>query len=89
MAGELWTPSNQRKSTTPPFKLTESDRQSATWKRLVAHYKERLQQYRESNDATDKGDVKTAELRGQILEVKALLKMDTEKPAQEMNDQAE
>lgn len=59
--------------------LTDGDRQGPTWMRLKKHYEERLATLRTQNDAALAAE-KTAELRGQIKEVKRLLKLDSDTP---------
>lgn len=54
------------------FRLRSSDTASETWIRLHKHYTDRLERLRTQNDA-DQSPEKTAMLRGQIREVKALL----------------
>lgn len=62
-----------------PFKLNPGDRQSAAWQSLKNHYTKRLALLRQQND-TDQDERKTARLRGQIAEVKALLELENEMP---------
>lgn len=60
--------------------LTESDRNSDTWKRIREHYEGQLQKARNQND-NDQDPVQTARLRGRIAEIKLLLALD--KPPKE------
>ena len=60
--------------------LTPADRRSPLWLLLEAHYTERLATLRAQNDA-DKPADKTATLRGQIAEVKALLDLAKDRPS--------
>jgi hypothetical protein len=59
------------------FKLTPADRMSPLWRALHEHLTNRLATLRAQNDA-DATPEKTARLRGQIAEVKALLAMNEE-----------
>ena len=59
--------------------LTEMDRHSATWKKLQAHYEDRLAKLRVENDGRLNAD-DTARLRGRIHECKALLALGTDRP---------
>jgi hypothetical protein len=59
--------------------LNEADRQGATWLKLKAYLEGRLQSHRARNDGKLSAE-DTAELRGQIKEVKHLLGIDVERP---------
>ena len=54
--------------------LTQEDRDNPLWLKLKAEYEARLAQLRSSND-TDKDEIATAQLRGQISEIKRFLDM--------------
>lgn len=54
--------------------LTQEDRDNPLWLKLKAEYEARLAQLRASND-TDKDEIATAKLRGQISEIKRFLDM--------------
>ncbi len=58
-----------------PFALSEQERTSVLWGKLMAHYRERLAKLRSQNDGELSVD-RTAKLRGQIAEVKAFLHLD-------------
>ena len=62
-----------------PLILTDADRKTPLWHKLKTHYSERLNVLRAKND-NDKDEVQTAKQRGQILEVKELLKLDKDVP---------
>jgi hypothetical protein len=53
--------------------LTIEDRESPLWRRLADHMRAELARLRETNDAHQLGEVKTAAIRGQITQLKALL----------------
>ena len=59
--------------------LTQLDRDSAAWKRLVEHYTARLAALRQQNDS-DQTAEKTEKLRGRIAEVRYLLSLGTDRP---------
>lgn len=61
------------------FTLTQADRSSPLWRALEAHLTDRLATLRTRNDADAPPD-KTAHLRGQIAEVKALLDLARDRP---------
>lgn len=65
------------------MKLTEEERSSPLWARLKAECETRLFKLRTSND-NDLGEIQTAKLRGQIMEIRRFLDMGTEKPKIEM-----
>ena len=58
--------------------LTQSERQSSAWQKLMERFKVRLESLRAANDGP-KDAVETAELRGRIAEIKALMAMDAER----------
>lgn len=60
-----------------PFTLSTEERSSALWKKLMAHFDERLQTYRKQNDSP-KGEIETASLRGRIEELKSIQRLDAE-----------
>lgn len=59
----------------PPFELTAQEKDSALWKKLKAHFEERLDVLRIQNDG-DKSAEETAKLRGKIAFAKELLGLD-------------
>lgn len=66
--------------THPPvrFALSQGDKDSAVWRKLKVQLETMLQQRRESNDeAFDENT--TAHLRGEIMILKWLLDLDTER----------
>jgi hypothetical protein len=58
------------------FKLTATERHSATWTRVKAHLEERLDEHRRRNDGNLSFD-ETTKLRGQIKELQYLLAVGT------------
>lgn len=58
----------------PRFALDPSDRISPTWGKLSRYLNARLEQHRLQLEG-DKTDTQTAKLRGQIAEVRALLRL--------------
>lgn len=54
--------------------LTPGEQQSPVWQKLKAHYEERLHILRAENDAA-MPEVRTANQRGRIAEIKALLQL--------------
>ncbi len=69
-----------------PFELRESERLSALWQRLEAHYRERLAMLRRKNDGNLTPDA-TRHLRGQIAEVKRFLALGEPPDPIEVDDQ--
>lgn len=57
--------------------LTTQERQSPAWRTLMERFKARLESLRAMNDGP-KEAIETAELRGRIAEIKALMSMDIE-----------
>lgn len=60
--------------------LDNTDRHSATWKKLKQHLQDRIALLRARNDRHH-DDRKTAALRGSIDELKYLCSLDADKPA--------
>jgi hypothetical protein len=67
------------------FALLQSDRHSATWKRLEAHYQGRLDMLRRRNDGQLNHE-QTERLRGQIFEVKQFLALGDDPAPLETDD---
>ena len=59
--------------------LELGDVQSPTWRKLKAHFEERLKVARETNDH-EQPEEKTARLRGEIRVLKELLALDKSAP---------
>ncbi len=59
--------------------LTDEEKASALWKKIMAHFEERLATLRLSNDK-DQTEAMTASIRGSIKEIKLLQKLNNEKP---------
>ena len=57
------------------FALSIGDRQSAVWRKILAHLNEKLANARAKNDG-DLDEVTTAKVRGQIGILKALIALD-------------
>lgn len=72
------------------MKLTHQDKSSSLWRRLHAHYTQRLSEMRAMNDG-QLDEVMTARTRGRIVEIKALLDLgsDDEVTAQPADSIAE
>lgn len=66
------------------LKLTAAEAKDQLWKKLSAHFAERLERVRRDNDAPLDRD-RTAALRGRIEELKYLLSLD--KPAREIKSE--
>ena len=64
-------------STPQEFDLSAIERVSSVWIKCEAFLKDRLQRLREKNDRLLDAD-ETAQVRGQIAEVKALLRLGRE-----------
>ena len=60
------------------IELTHSERQSAPWRKLMERFTTRLDALRIMNDGP-KDATETAEIRGRIAEIKALMSMDIER----------
>lgn len=58
---------------TERFVLAIEDRESPLWRRLADHMRAQLADLRERNDAPQLDQIKTAVIRGQISQLKALL----------------
>lgn len=58
--------------TEPDFKLTESEIHTSVWKKVSEHFELRLDSLRDDNDC-DLDQIKTANLRGRLKEIKYLL----------------
>lgn len=61
------------------MKLAPLERESAVWKRIEAHLKERLEVKREKNDAP-LGQTETDNLRGEIRMIKEILAWAVDDP---------
>jgi hypothetical protein len=61
---------------TERFKVTPLEANTPLWLAMRAHYERRLHKLRTENDTMTYDATKTAELRGRIAEVKALLNLD-------------
>lgn len=61
---------------TERFKLNQIEASTPLWHAMRAHYERRLQSLRIKNDSMTLDPIKTAELRGRIAEVQALLTID-------------
>lgn len=55
--------------------LDQHELQSTVWKKLEAHLKAELAERREYNDGHTLTDIETATIRGQIKEIKRLLRL--------------
>lgn len=61
------------------MKLTRHEQINPLWMKLEAHFKDRLNSLRCMNDG-EKNEVETANMRGRIAEVKAMLALAEELP---------
>lgn len=59
----------------PPFHLTDGDRMSPVWMKLMKQWALQLEVLRNQNDG-DKSDTETAKLRGRIAQLKAVMALD-------------
>jgi hypothetical protein len=64
---------------TEKFRPVEHERQTQLWRGLMRHVEERITELRQRNDA-DQDERATANLRGRIAELKALLALDKPEP---------
>ena len=62
-----------------PFALTNEDRYSSLWKRLLEYLDQQINQLRTQNDG-DKDEIATANLRGRIAALKAIQSLNKELP---------
>ena len=58
--------------------LTKEELDSALWKKLEAHNKERLNKIRKRNDSPDLDEMETAFTRGEVLVCKQFLLLNPE-----------
>lgn len=66
--------------------FSATDWMSPTWQRIKAHAEQRLARLRVANDEPTKSDAETAVLRGQIKELKLLLRLPESAPAPQTDD---
>jgi hypothetical protein len=66
------------------MKLTDQERNSELWTKIKAHFEQRIQKHRASNDKTQAAE-ETEKLRGRIAELKYLLTL--EKPGIQVNEE--
>lgn len=64
----------------PPFTLTETEKRSALWQRLDAHFRTRLELLRAKNDGPMTPE-ETATIRGQIKCLKGMIDLGKDAPA--------
>ena len=64
---------------TEKFRPAEHERHTQLWRDLMRHVEARIAELRQRNDA-DQEDRATANLRGRIAELKALLALDKPDP---------
>lgn len=62
------------------FKLSEDDKRSPLWMRLMDHLDKQLTLTRAQNDAVDLDERKTAFNRGKISEIKRLMALNESDP---------
>lgn len=63
----------------PELQLTQEERSSALWAKIVKWAHQRVDSHRKRND-NDQTIEQTASIRGQIREAKALISLGREKP---------
>jgi len=63
----------------PLFVLTQDEKESRLWQKLIKHLEDRLQTLRLQNDG-DRSETETARLRGRIAELKAIIGLDKDLP---------
>lgn len=68
----------------PVFKLSEHDKDSAVFKKLLGFYKQKLDSLREENDNSSVNAIDTSVLRGRIAEVKEFLALGDEPTVEEV-----
>ncbi len=69
-----------------PFYLTQQDKASALWPKLVAFMQQQREFLRNKNDGP-LSELETAALRGQIRQLSILLDLDKERPNASVADQ--
>mgnify|MGYP001574846979 FL=1 len=65
--------------------LTEIEKHSAVWQKIMKHLEERLSSLRARND-NDLDERRTARLRGRLAEIKHLLALDQPRPQTDADD---
>lgn len=63
-----------------PFALTNADKSSSAWVKLVPHFKAQIELLRSQLEG-DKSDIETAKFRGRIAAYRAILRLNDEVPA--------
>lgn len=61
----------------PHFSLSNEERDSKLWARLVEHFESKLMSLRIQNEG-DKSEIETANIRGRIAEIKSILSLNNE-----------
>lgn len=61
------------------FELTQAERESHLWKKLMKHFEQRIANMRAQNDS-DLDERTTARVRGRIAEVRDLMNLDKPRP---------
>ena len=62
------------------FMLTEEERLSPLWARLLAHLEQRVANLRIVNESPDRDDRSTQFLRGQIRALRDVISLNTDRP---------
>lgn len=65
---------------TPKFSLTQPERMSPVWLKLLAEFEARLQAARVRNDSPQLDDRATAALRAEIAVYRQLIGLNTDRP---------
>lgn len=69
--------------------LSAEDMRSSAWHKIKKYYEERLQSLRMQNDSNQLTQEKTAQIRGQISEIKILLALGIPAPTHEAEEYPE
>jgi hypothetical protein len=66
-----------------PFTLTQEERNTSLWLRLMDHFGARIQALREENDSPANSLERTAAIRGEVAVLRALQKLNTPRPPEQ------
>ena len=65
------------------FALTQEERNTPLWQRLMGHFDERIQRLRAENDSQALPPERTAAIRGEIAALKSLQRLNAPRPGPE------
>jgi len=65
------------------FLLTQAEKQSFLWKKILAQFEYELQVERQRNDSPALGEADTAKIRGRISKLKEWINRNTQEDAEE------